>query len=467
MKTGISPRAERGSVLIIVLWVAFGLVSLAIYFANSSSLELRAADNRVASIEAQQAIAGAARYLSNALANVTEPGLPPDPTTLRAEAVPVGEARFWLIGQSLDEEDTEDVTWGLVDEASKLNLNTATASMLQKLPQMTVNLAAAIVDWRDADSTPSDNGAEDEIYARLTPAYRCKNAPFESIEELRLVYGFTTEILFNEDANLNGALDPNENDEDTAPPKDNHDGHLDRGVLAYVTVHSKVSNVRTNGEPKVNVGVVDDNALRKLMTEAGIATASVTRALLVFSTNAVPPPRGSTNPPPSTAGNNTNNSVLQFYLRSGLTAAEFQLIENDLSVSTNKVIEGLVNVNTASATVLGCLPGLDSDNKAITLVATRTGQDTQHSIAWLKDALSAADAVKLGPYITGRSDVYSADIAALGHHGRGYQRVKFIFDSSDGFPAAPKIRQRQDLTHLGWALGQNVRRQLAEAQNTP
>ncbi|NDD38799.1 MAG: hypothetical protein EB082_10395, partial [Verrucomicrobia bacterium] len=137
------------------------------------------------------------------------------------------------------------------------------------------------------------------------------------------------------------------------------------------------------------------------------------------------------------------------------------------SVSTNKVIEGLVNVNTASATVLGCLPGLDSDNKAVTLVATRTGQDTQHSIAWLKDALSAADAVKLGPYITGRSDVYSADIAALGHHGRGYQRVKFIFDSSDGFPAAPKIRQRQDLTHLGWALGQNVRRQLAEAQNTP
>ena len=55
---------ERGSVLIIVLWVAFGLVSLAIYFANSSSLELRAADNRVATLEAEQAIAGAARYLS-------------------------------------------------------------------------------------------------------------------------------------------------------------------------------------------------------------------------------------------------------------------------------------------------------------------------------------------------------------------------------------------------------------------
>src|SRR5438128_6708783 len=53
-----------GSVLIIVLWVAFGLVSLTLYFAHSMSLELRAADNRVAGAEAEQAIAGAARYVS-------------------------------------------------------------------------------------------------------------------------------------------------------------------------------------------------------------------------------------------------------------------------------------------------------------------------------------------------------------------------------------------------------------------
>ena len=148
-------------------------------------------------------------------------------------------------------------------------------------------------------------------------------------------------------------------------------------------------------------------------------------------------------------------------------AEEFQLIENDISVTTNKTVEGLVNINTATATVLGCLPGLDADNKAATLAATRAGQTTQNSIAWVKDALSKDDAEKLGPYITGRSDVYSADIAALGHYGRGYQRVKFIFDSSDGWPAAPKIRQRQDLTHLGWALGQSVRRQLAEVRNQP
>ncbi len=459
MRLSLQSGRQRASVLIIVLWVAFGLVSLAIYFANSSSLELRAADNRVASLEAEQAIAGAARYLSNALANVTEPGIPPDPALLKSEAVLVGEARFWLIGQPLDEDDDEQPTWGLVDESAKLNLNTATAAVLARLPRMTEELAAAIVDWRDTDSTPSENGAEDEIYGRLNPPYRCKNAPFESIEELRLVYGFTKDILYDEDANMNAVLDQNENDEDATSPNDNHDGVLNRGVLAYVTAHSRQSNLRTNGEPKVNVGTVDQAALRRLMTEVGISTDRAAQVLQRFSTGALP---GTNNPAPP-VGATTNNSVLQFYVRSGLRPEEFQLIEGDVSVSTNSFVEGLVNVNTASGTVLACLEGMDA-SKADALIATRSGTDTQHSIAWVKDALSEADAVRLGPLITGRSYVYTADIAALGHHGRGYSRVKFIFDTTEG---GAKIRLRQDLTHLGWALGQGVRQQIAELQNAP
>jgi hypothetical protein len=56
---------RSGSVLIIVLWVAFGLVAISLYFANSMSMELKASDNRVASVEAEQAIEGAAVYVSN------------------------------------------------------------------------------------------------------------------------------------------------------------------------------------------------------------------------------------------------------------------------------------------------------------------------------------------------------------------------------------------------------------------
>jgi hypothetical protein len=44
------PGAKAGSVLIIVLWIAFGLVTLTIYFAHSMNFQLRAADNKVAGI---------------------------------------------------------------------------------------------------------------------------------------------------------------------------------------------------------------------------------------------------------------------------------------------------------------------------------------------------------------------------------------------------------------------------------
>lgn len=466
--SGASGGRQRASVLIIVLWVAFGLVSLAIYFANSSSLELRAADNRVAALEAEQAIAGAARYVSNALANVTDPGTPPDPTTFKVEAVPIGTARYWLIGQPPDEGDDQQVTFGLVDESAKLNLNTATLAMLNKLPRMTDALAAAIIDWRDADSEVSENGGEDEVYARLNPPYRCKNAPFESIEELRLVNGFTYDILYDEDANMNAVLDENENDEDASSPNDNHDGVLNRGVLAYLTVHGQLSNLRTNGEPKVNVATVDANGLRQVMSDAGISSDKVLRVLAAFSsvgggtngTGGQPGQPGGGGGTPSV----TNNSVLQFYMRSGLTAEEFALIENDLTVSTNSMVEGLVNVNTATASVLACLPGLDAA-KADALIAARAGQTTvQTSIAWVKDALDEQSAAQAGPFITGRSQSFSADIAAVGRHGRGYSRVKFFFDTSEG---TPKIRRRQDLTHLGWALGLGVRQQIEEMQNQP
>ncbi|MBI2949724.1 MAG: hypothetical protein HYY23_18995, partial [Verrucomicrobia bacterium] len=58
---------------------------------------------------------------------------------------------------------------------------------------------------------------------------------------------------------------------------------------------------------------------------------------------------------------------------------------------------------------------------------------------------------------------FTADIAAVGHHGRGYRRTAFVFDVSEG---APKILYRRDLGRLGWALGPLVRQELAQAKET-
>lgn len=426
-----------GSVLIIVLWIAFGLVSLTLYFAQSMSFELRTADNRTAGIEAEQAIAGAARYVSNLLANAPEPGTLPDTNSYSFTAVPVGNADFWLIGRGNAQDAPANPHFGLIDEASKLNLNTATIDMLEALPRMTADLAASIIAWRSNASNNVAGGAQSDTYARLNPPYRCKNAPFETVDELRLVYGATLDILYGEDVNLNGVLDANENDGELSPPGDNLDGQLDAGILEYVTVFSHEPGTTTNGTARVNVGNLRTRSeLARLLTLLQNAGVSNTNSIL----------RGTTNVPLT--------SVLEFYIRSGMTADQFALIEADLR---NPGIDGLINVNTASAAVLACLPGIGTD-KAASMVAYRESHSgTVSSIAWVKDILDRNSAIEAGRYLSGRTWQFTADIAATGHYGRGYRRIKYIFDTSEG---APKILYRQDLTHMGWGLGQQTRAML-------
>ncbi len=424
---------KTGSVLIIVLWIAFGLVAITLYFAHSMSLELRASDNRVSGMAADQAIEGVARYVCYVLANQQTNGILPDLTTYRSEAEPLGDSTFWLIGRGDRETSPREPFFGLVDEASKLNLNTATTAMLELLPRMTPELAAAIVDWRDSDDTPTANGAESQTYALLRPPYLCKNANFDTVDELRLVYGATMEILLGEDLNRNGVLDANEIDLD-------RNGLPDPGVLEYVTVYTREPNTRSDGSPRISMS--NRSGMTNLLT--GLFGAQ--RAVEIVS--AVPPRA-------------TVRSPLEFYVLTKMKAAEFAQIANDITATNAPYLEGLVNVNTASAEVLACIPGIGTD-KAPLLVSTRmSSTDTLASVAWVKDVLGEDGCRQAGPYLTTRSYQVSADVAALGPHGRGYRRTRFVIDTSEG---TPTILYRQDLSHLGWALGREVRQIQLAAQ---
>ncbi|HVY69807.1 MAG TPA: hypothetical protein VHH73_07745 [Verrucomicrobiae bacterium] len=435
---------QRASVLIVVLWVAFGLIALALYFANSMSLELKASDNGLGDLEAEKAIEGAARYVSNVLALAQMKGVLPDTNTYYYANVAVGEATFWLIGRSDADDPVGVAHFGLVDEGSRLDLNKAGTNMLQYLPNMTQELMASIIDWRDTNETVSLGGAESETYQQRTPPYRCKNANFETVDELRMVYGATPELLYGEDVNLNGILDRNENDGDTTPPSDNQDSKLNPGMLEFFTVYSRQPTTDTNGTNRIIVTGLT-NLRQQLGTILQAKLGDRGNDVLSQLTRAGGGGAGA-------AGTPMFNSVMQFYIRSGMTAAEFALVEDVLMNPTNNC---QVNVNTASAEVLACIPGIGYDN-ATTLVSTRraqAGTGTLSSIAWVRDALGNTAAQQAGPYITGKSFQFCADIAAIGHFGRGYRRVKFIFDTSQGIP---RIVYRQDLTHLGWALGRDV-----------
>ncbi len=450
-----APSHESASVLIIVLWIAFGLVSIALYFAHSMQLEHRAGDNRVAAAEAEQAILGALRYVTYELTNLPQPGQPPDSTTLQAEAIDIGPAQYWLLGRTnrsaggaTSSTSATAPTFGLIDEASKLNLNTATQAMLEALPRMTPELAAAIIDWRDTNSEVTPGGAEDETYLRKNPAYRCKNAPFESVDELRLVNGADLDILYGEDTNRNGVLDDNENDGLASLPDDNRDGRLDPGITEYVTVWSREPNTRTNGEPRIDLATTGQRLLPPLLLEKFGAERS--NAIL------------------RRIGNNWNfNSTLQFYARSGLTADEFTQIAKDITTTNTPFLTGRVNVNTASEAVLTCIPGIGKDSAAALVSFRQSNPSKLTSVAWVTEVFDRNNSNALdqaGPFLTTESYQFTADIAAVGHYGRGYQRVRFVLDTTElTDQGAPKILYRQDLTYLGWALGKDVRQNLLAA----
>ncbi len=465
-RVGSGPET-RASVLVVVLWITAGLTALVLYFAASMGLELRASANRAADLAAGQAIEGAARYVGWALANFATNGMMTTNAQFVCEALPVGESRVWILGRNPAASETglNQVVFNLQDEAARLNLNRANSNALVMLPGMTSELAAAIVDWR------STNGTLQLGYSSL--GYDAKRSPFETVDELRLVQGLTLDHLYGDDRNQNGILDPGEQ---------SLTGSLfsTPGLLDTTTVFSREPNFHADGTLLTNVNTRAQ--IQGLLDSAfGTGRSREILARLGFTQNQGPGQGGG-------AGAAAPNfpSLLRFYLSSGLSQDDFERIAPDLCVTTNTYTYGRVNLNSANATVLTALfvgAGLSEEvagGAASTLVRYRDQNPSSlNSIAWMVAALGRDHQVVTTlagrDLLTTRSFQYGADLVAIGPLGRGYRRVKFIFDISDGFP---KIIHRQDLSRLGWALGDRVRQQLLQqngqqvgpvtmAQNTP
>jgi general secretion pathway protein K len=72
----------------------------------------------------------------------------------------------------------------------------------------------SLADWIDSDDRTSDFGAEENYYRSLEHPYGCKNGPVTFIEELLLVKGITSELLYgdSEHKGLAGFLTAQGND---------------------------------------------------------------------------------------------------------------------------------------------------------------------------------------------------------------------------------------------------------------
>jgi len=236
-----TPAQQRGVVLIVVLWVMALLAVIVLSFGQAMRVEMQISHSYTDRLKALElAKSGIARAMADLAADATDYDDFDDPWYSNEEEyreVALGDGTYTLL--NIGYEDDSAPSFGLVDEAAKINFNTATREMLSSLPGMDYAIADAIIDWRDEDDIQEPEGAESEYYESLDPSYFCKNAPFETVEELLLVAGVTREILYGEDWNRNGMLDANENDGDASDPPDNGDGVLDRGLADFVTVYTR------------------------------------------------------------------------------------------------------------------------------------------------------------------------------------------------------------------------------------
>ncbi|MCA9074547.1 MAG: general secretion pathway protein GspK [Planctomycetaceae bacterium] len=324
-----APAQRQGAALVVVL-VVIVLLSLSAYTFTELMLAEVEATERYGRGALSQAFADSGVELAAAWLFEVPEEEPHDlyhnpelfqSVLLQDSTVERGRGRVSLVAPVESDLSGKQIRFGLIDESARLNPNALigfgldeelTREMLMYLPDMTEEIADAILDWVDADDDPRTYGAESDVYLTFSPPYEAKNGPLESVDELLLVAGVTPELLYGEDANRNGLLDPNENDGEATPPFDNADGVLNPGWAEFLTVHSRESNLRPDGTPKININqplltVLYDELAEEFGEDSGIPQF-ITAYRLNGSDN-VPPlyPEGSEN----TTGDIETDEALQ------------------------------------------------------------------------------------------------------------------------------------------------------------
>lgn len=463
---------RKGAIFITALWITLILTALVLVFARSMHVELIASANRSMATKVDAIELGAEQYV---LAQVDDTnGDASYITSAPAQAIQVGDGYFWIIRP--DALDVNNYDYGIEDEASKLNINTATSAQLLNLPNMTQDVSDSVVDWRSTTAA-ANQGAQSSYYETLPNPYHSKGAPFDTVEELLLVKGVTMDLMYGADKNHNRVIDQSEEAAGGNLPTFGGVTSPIRGIFPYLTCFSIEPNTDSTGAARVNVngtatavstgngstpqavntgasasartntaspagGGDASNAIRTALQNAGIGSGRITQILGRYQSAPKP-----------------FNSVFDFANKTGMTQQELAMAIDKLTTSAGQTTQGLVNVNTAPEAVLMSLPGLEQSD-AETIIAQRASADISN-MAWLMKALTPQKLAPIGNLVTGRSYIYSADIVAVSHDGRAFKRVRIVVD---GRNSPPQIIYRRELTSSGWPLPQQILDQLRAGQ---
>ena len=185
------PTTQRGIALITVMLVLAVVTVSLVSMSSDRQMDIRRTENQLRSSQAWEYVHGLEAWAENQL-NV-------DFATNQYDALTDRWSKplFSTIPEG-------NVKADIIELQGRINLNNllvddqASDEDVQRLKRLLTHLnikpelVDAMLDWMDADmEMRHPNGAEDEIYTKLVPAYRSANSPFAEVSELLRVQGIT------------------------------------------------------------------------------------------------------------------------------------------------------------------------------------------------------------------------------------------------------------------------------------
>jgi general secretion pathway protein K len=286
-----------GMALVLALFAVVVLTALAFTFASVARTDVLLSGNRAAMTQAFYAAQSSLNYCRTVLA-ADDPAL--DST---------GED-WALLQHNPPTMDIPGFTVGAVieDESGRLNVNTADKIMLMALPGMTEEAADSILDWRDGDDNPRPLGAESDYYLSLPSPYQAGNGPFQTIDELRLVRGVDATLFDGDGTKANP------------------------GLANLVTVRSGESNMDAQGRRRLNINIAPSAQLA-----ARLGDILTDQDLLAVQRRRNQGPL---------------RSLAEVMSIAGVSWRKLALTLDRVRVDDSDFVEGRVNLNTASESVL-------------------------------------------------------------------------------------------------------------------
>jgi DNA uptake protein ComE-like DNA-binding protein len=342
---------------------------------------------------------------------------------------------YFTIWSPGSKDSLQEVRYGLTDEARKINVNAATKLDLTKLPNVTPQMAGALLDFVDFDDLTRPEGAEQDYYNTLPQPYTIRNGPIPTLDGLLLVRGFTPAVLYGDDVNMNWRVDANEGDALTGG------GVGGIGLRPFLTVYASEPNQDHDGVPRTNIndpldpfpGVEFPAGVTNFVTAMRNAhLAFATAADLLEAKITVKDEKGKDQT-----------------IESGVGKEELPLVLDLFTGTSEKRQDGLINVNTAPGEVLATVPEID-EPLAETIQSTRRSISPEHraTIAWLyqEGVVDAAKFKRIAPYLSARSFQFSFQVIGFGVPSGRFRRMEVVIDSSE---SGSRVVYLRDLTRLG------------------